>query len=257
MHLFLLPHQDDEAPVFFELERLAQAGQPIRVVYLTTGNPSPEPSPSRNAESVSVLSRLGVGAGSVVFLGDQLRIQDGLLQRHLDAAFEALVAMLQGTSTSITLHVPAWEGGHHDHDAAYLLGAALAQRWDCAANSHQFPYYHGYKLPGILFKVLDPIDLNGPTISDPIPWTKRIFYLRLLFTYRSQIGSWIGLGPFFVLHMLLRGTQNRQKLMVDRVCQKPHPSDLLYERRSFSSFPKFQSDTEEFSLKHLPELFKN
>lgn len=255
MHLFLLPHQDDEAPVFLELERLAREGQPIRIVYLTTGNPSTDPYPRRNAESLSVLSRLGVSPESVIFLGDRLRIQDAKLQLHLEAAFDALVDLIPA-SASIKICVPAWEGGHHDHDAAYLLGSALAQHWNCASGSHQFPYYHGYKLPGILFKVLDPIDLNGPAIIDPIPWAKRVLYLRLLFSYKSQIGSWVGLGPFFALHMLMRGTQIRQTLQIHRASQKPHTGEMLYERRSFSSFPAFQADTSAFSQKHLPEQFK-
>ena len=252
MHLFLLPHQDDEAPVFFEIERLAHEGLPVRIVYLTTGNASTEPYHRRNAESLAVLSRLGVPATSVVFLGDALRIQDGQLQKHLEAAFSELRSMVVDSS-QVSIHVPAWEGGHHDHDAAYMLGAALAQLWKCESSSFQFPFYHGYRLPSILFRVLNAIDLNGPVVADTIPWTKRLLYMRLLFTYKTQLGSWIGLGPFYVVHILLRGTQVRQKLSIDRVRHKPHEGNMLYERRSFCTYSKFQTDTAAFFETHLPK----
>jgi LmbE family N-acetylglucosaminyl deacetylase len=251
VHLFLFPHQDDESPVFFEIERLVQRGQPIRIFFLTTGRDSGKPHPARNAESLRVLSRLGVARDDVIFLGDAHEIPDGQLQKHLSVAFATVTNMVSG-HTVASLHVTAFEGGHQDHDAAYLLGTALAQQWNCLDNSFQFPYYHGNRLPGILFKVLDPLAANGPAVKDRIPWGKRLRYLGLLFSYRTQFTTWLGLGPFFLLHFILSGTQVRQHLSIDRVRQKPHEGSMFYERRAFSSYPQFQTDTAAFANQHLP-----
>lgn len=249
-HLFLLPHQDDETPVLLEIERLARAGEPLCIVYLTTGQRNGNACPVRNRESLEVLATLGVPSESLWFLGAELQIPDGQLQMHLSPAWESLQRRFSDTPPQ-SLHMPAWEGGHQDHDAAHLLAVTLAQQWGRLQESWQFPYYHGHKLIGILFKVLDPLAANGAAISDPIPFATRWRYLRLLLNYKSQRLSWVGLGPFFALHYAFYGTQVRQPVSVARLGEKPHPGAMLYERRSFSSYPDFEAATLEFRQQYL------
>jgi GlcNAc-PI de-N-acetylase len=243
--LFLFPHQDDEAPVFHAIKCLVQDARPVKILYLTTGQASTEPSSSRNQDSLRVLLRLGVRADQIHFLNQTVGFPDGQLQKHLQSCFDQVLRLLADEPVS-TIHMPAWEGGHQDHDAAHLLGLALAKRWGCTASSDQFPFYHGKGLPGILFRTLSPLPDNGPVISDAIPVKARWNYLRLLLEYRCQRTTWIGLGPFFILHYLLRGTQIRQPVSEHRVLQKPHEGLMLYERRHRSDFAHFQQDTRTF-----------
>lgn len=249
-HFFLFPHQDDETPVLLAIERLVREGQPVRIVYLTTGQPNGEACEVRNAESLHVLASLGIAASQVWFLGAEIGIPDGHLQKHLDPAWQALNRALNNAKPA-SFHMPAWEGGHQDHDAAHMLGVMLSKQWDCMEQSFQFPYYHGHRLKGILFKTLDPLALNGPPVSEAIPFWNRLKYLRLLMTYRSQLKTWIGLGPFFALHYLLRGTQIRQHITVARIHEKPHEGAMLYERRAFGSYELFLEDTRTFKTKYL------
>lgn len=250
MNLFLFPHQDDEVPVFHEIDKLVQSHQPMTIVYLTTGQATTDACERRNQESLRVLERLGVQASQVHFLGAQVGVADGSLHHHLEKLQAAVIDLVKGAKIS-NLYMPAWEGGHQDHDAAHVLGLSLANEWDCMAQSHQFPYYHGEGLKGILFKTLSPLPKNGQPKMEKISVLKRIKYLSLLLAYRSQAKTWVGLGPFFVLHYLFKGTQVLQGVSLSRVNEKPHPGPLLYERRLFCTFDRFQLETATFLRQHL------
>ena len=250
VHLFLFAHQDDEMPALWEIERLARQGQRLCLVYLTTGQASAQVCERRNHESLSVLQRVGVDASQVWFLGGEQGIPDGQLQQPLERAWQALVSRFEAQAPA-SLHLLAWEGGHQDHDASHLLGMALAQRYDRIEQSYQVPYYHGKDLPGILFKVLAPLTANGPDLTEAMPLSARWRYLRFLLAYRSQLTTWIGLGPFFLLHYLLPGTLVRQRLSRARLDEKPHPGPMLYERRGFSDYERFLADTAAFKALHL------
>lgn len=249
-HLFLFAHQDDEMPALWEIERLTRSGQRLCLVYLTTGQASPQGCERRNQESLTVLQRVGVDASQVWFLGAERGIPDGQLQQHLEPAWQALIHRFDHQAPA-SLHLLAWEGGHQDHDASHLLGMALAQRYERVEQSYQVPYYHGKDLPGILFKVLAPLTANGPSLTEAMPLTARWRYLRFLLVYRSQLTTWIGLGPFFLLHYLWRGTLVRQRLSRARIDEKPHPGPMLYERRGFGDYTRFVTDTAAFKASHL------
>ena len=58
------------------------------------------------------------------------------------------------------VYLPAWEGGHQDHDAGHLLGLSLAAP---GLRLRQFPLYQGAGLPGPFFRVMAPLPGNGPS----------------------------------------------------------------------------------------------
>ena len=76
--------------------------------------------------------------------------------------------------------VPAWEGGHPDHD---LLHAVAVQLLASARNRleivRQYPLYHGYRCYGPLFRVLSPLPENGPVERQVVGWRDRLRYVRL------------------------------------------------------------------------------
>jgi len=245
--VFLFAHQDDEFATFSALQMyLRQGVQPV-CVYLTDGGAGGQNIKRRNDESLTVMQALGVEPERVIFLGGDHGIPDGKLSAHLDEVFSRLLACLELViADAIHLYIPAWEGGHQDHDAAHLVGLALMKHKNLDKDVWQFSLYHGRSLPGILFKVLSPLKENGPSELIPSSLNERIRFLRFIFSYRSQLKTWIGLGPFVAFKLLFGRGQFRQPVSRDRCFERPHPGRLLYEKRGASVFEEFSQSAAGF-----------
>ncbi|TFW30401.1 PIG-L deacetylase family protein [Massilia horti] len=231
--LFLFAHQDDEFGVYARILECRRRGQRVACAYLTDGQTGRAGAARRNAESLAVLARLGVDAGEVAFAGGILGIGDARLAQHLPAAERWLQRWLERFGPIDSLHVPAWEGGHHDHDALHALAVTLAQRRGLVARTFQYPLYQASGLPGPLFRVLAPLAENGSATARRIPWGERLRLLRLCLSYPSQRATWIGLFPFVLLHYITRGVQSLQPVSPARLAQRPHAGPLYYEKRKF------------------------
>jgi len=246
MNLFLLPHQDDEMPMLNEIEQAFLAHNPADgplIVYLTQ-SPDRTIEQKREQESLKVLTSLGALKNNIYFLGKQERINDCSLIEHLDDALEAILTIINGHHIR-AIHVPAYEGGHPDHDAACILAASLRSQ-DPARRIFQYPYYHGKGLPGGLFRALSPLNENGPIEKKPLSFRKRLRYFSKIFSYPTQVITWIGLGPFLLIHYIFSGTQVSQGLASKRLQEKPHEGKLYYERRGFYQYAKFHEQAQNF-----------
>jgi LmbE family N-acetylglucosaminyl deacetylase len=231
--LFLFAHQDDEFGVFQRIAECRRRGQRVACAYLTDGVTATASAAQRNAESRAVLARLGVADADIAFAGEALGIGDARLPLHLDAAARWLDGWLDGFGSIDSLHVTAWEGGHHDHDALHALAVTLAARRGLLARTRQYSLYQAAGLPGPLFRVLAPLPQNGAVQAVRIAWRERLAFLGHCLSYPSQRGTWIGLFPFVLLHYLLRGTQALQPVDPARLDQRPHAGPLYYEKRRF------------------------
>lgn len=231
--LFLFAHQDDEFGVFERIAACRRRGLRVACAYLTDGATATAGAAQRNAESRAVLARLGVDGGDIAFAGERLGIGDARLPLCLDAAAHWLDGWLDGFAAIDSLHVTAWEGGHHDHDALHALAVTLAARRGLLARTWQYALYQAEGLPGPLFRVLAPLPQNGPVQATRIPWRERLAFLGHCLSYPSQRGTWLGLFPFVLLHYLLRGTQALQPVDPARLGQRPHAGPLYYEKRRF------------------------
>jgi LmbE family N-acetylglucosaminyl deacetylase len=231
--LFLFAHQDDEFGVFQRIADCRRQGLRVACAYLTDGVTTTADSARRNAESRAVLARLGVDAADIAFAGEALGIGDARLPLHLDAAARWIGNWLDGFGDIDSLHVTAWEGGHHDHDALHALAVVAAQQRGLLGRTWQYSLYQAAGLPGPLFRVLAPLPDNGPARTWALPWAARRAYLRHCLSYPSQRGTWVGLFPFVLLHYLLHGTQALQPVDPARLAQRPHPGPLYYEKRRF------------------------
>jgi LmbE family N-acetylglucosaminyl deacetylase len=129
--LFLFAHQDDEFGVFQRIADCRARGLRVACVYFTDGATASATAAQRNLESLAVLQRLGVERGEVHFAGQQLGIGDAQLPQHLPRAARWLEHWLDGYAHVDSLHVTAWEGGHHDHDALHALAVTVAARRGC------------------------------------------------------------------------------------------------------------------------------
>jgi LmbE family N-acetylglucosaminyl deacetylase len=242
--LFLFAHQDDEFGVFHVIDACRRRGQRVVCAYLTRGVDGV--APRRNAESVRVLARLGVSRDDIVFAGDELGIDDATLYTALERADGWIERWFSSFEAIDTIHVLAWEGGHHDHDALHALAAQVADRLGLLPRLRQFPLYNGFRCPGPLFRVLAPLAANGPVESFPIPLSRRVVHLRLCLQYPSQWKTWTGLFPFVLFHYIVSGRQTLQAVRLDRIEERPHAGRLYYEQRNFCRWERLQERLREW-----------
>ena len=239
--LFLFAHQDDEFGVYQRILECRRRGLRVACAYLTDGRTATATAERRNRESLAVLARLGVAPEDIHFAGSELGIGDARLPQHLPAAAAWIGRWLDGFALVDTLHVTAWEGGHHDHDALHALAVLLAEERGLLPRTWQFSLYQAKALPGPLFRVLAPLPENGPPVTIDIPWGCRLRHLRACLSYPSQRTTWIGLFPFVLKHYLLRGVEQLQPVAPRRLGERPHAGALYYEKRQFFSWPQMQA----------------
>jgi len=249
--LFLFAHQDDEFGVFQRILDARRRGLRVACAYLTDGATGSVSAAQRNAESRAVLSRLGVDENDIVFAGEQLGIGDGRLPLHLKPAARWIETWLDSFADIDALHVPAWEGGHHDHDALHALAVLLAERRGLLDRTWQYALYQAGGLPGPLFRVLAPLPQNGAPQAWTITWRDRRTFLRHCLSYPSQRVTWIGLFPFVLLHYLLRGVQTLQPVTAARLRERPHEGPLYYEKRKFFSWERMHEQLRQWR----PDVF--
>jgi len=241
--LFLFAHNDDEFFVLPRLERECAQGHKVICVYTTDGAAYGESPDRRLGESKSVLCPRGVSDQDIIPLGAQLGIRDGSSYRAVDGLWEQLQVSLQNKRFS-RVYVPAWEGGHADHDAAHLLGCALARVHGCEVI--EFSLYNGFGSIGPLFRRMSLIPLEGDdefervTLADSISWA---FEAR---RYPSQRRAFIGLLPFCLPQILLRRSLPLRRVERREYRCRPHSGRLFYEVRFKVPYEEFDSATRGF-----------
>lgn len=244
--LFLFAHQDDEFGVFQKILDEQRLGRRVYCVYLTDGAFDGQSSLRRNRESIAVLTKLGVQVEDIIFAGHQLFIPDGGLPDHMEVAADWLANWLVSHQIVASLYLPAWEGGHHDHDALHAIGVIVAEEASLIKVVRQFSLYNGYKCTGPLFRVFLPLQMNGEFEVTNIPWINRLRFLRYCLSYPSQMTTWVGLFPFALLHYVFYGTQVLQSISRERIRHRPHSEPLYYERRKFYTWEKMVKRLHEF-----------
>jgi LmbE family N-acetylglucosaminyl deacetylase len=251
--LFLFAHQDDEFGVFQKIIDERKKGHRVCCAYLTDGGfggVSPE---RRNLESLFVLQQLGVKKQDIFFAGHAMEIPDARLHEHLELAANWIREWLVSYSKVVTICVPAWEGGHHDHDVLHAITVSLAEGRGILECVRQFSLYNSYGCAGPLFSVLKPLPMNGVVEEVRIPWKHRLYFLRYCLCYPSQAVTWLGIFPFVVLHYLSSGKQMLQPVSFDRLLDRPHDGVLYYEKRGFFSWGKMETCLSEWRSKGLFE----
>lgn len=233
--LFVFAHQDDEFGCYAAIADAVAAGERVLCVFVTDGALGGDPV-RRDAESRAVLTALGVDASDLHFVGVPNGIRDGKLYESLPAVARVLGEWFDRVPAGSRIHVPAWEGGHHDHDALHAVAVLLLHDRGRLADARQFSLYNAHRRPGPLFRVLSPLLANGPIERRPLRWRERRRHLRDCLRYPTQRTTWLGLFPFVLWHMLWRGSAALQPVSVARVHERPHPGRLYYEKRGFLGY---------------------
>jgi LmbE family N-acetylglucosaminyl deacetylase len=239
--LFLFAHQDDEFGVYYEIEEMIAKNKCVLCMYLTNGGYGNASIEDRNQDSTDVLVKLGVRKENIHFIGSRLSIEDSKLCFSLWTAILEVDQLLKKNSID-TLYCPAWEGGHPDHDALYIIAMILIKlRRLERGNQWQYFLYNSEKLPYTFFRVLRPLKLTEKIFSRKIPIKKRLIYLSYCASYRSQIKTWIGLFPFVALHYIFDGNQYLLPIKLFNFILRPHKGALYYEKRAFITWGQFKT----------------
>ncbi len=241
--LIVLAHPDDEFCLFPWIEQNLMAGGEVHAVYLTDGGWGGQSVQRRQLESLRVLRKLGLEDRQVHFLGAEIKAPDGGLHLHMPVVAEALFRLVDVLQPA-EMMLPAWEGGHQDHDAAHLLGCLAVQR--SKSRGWEYCLYHGYKLRGPVFNLLSFIDRAAIVEEIESAWGSRIRYVGLCLQYRSQWKSFVGLLPLYAFRLLRSRAFKRRSVDYALTSERPHSGLLLYERRAGPSWSDFAMATRDF-----------
>jgi len=242
--LCVFAHQDDEYGVATRITRERRAGRRVICAFLTDGAAS-VPSSVRDAESRSVLTRVGVDESDILFLGSQHDIPDGSLVEHLEAAFHILDRAVRERDIGEVVTL-AWEGGHQDHDAAHLVAVAFAQKRGLPCR--EFPLYRGNRY-GNLFRVLSPIRDSGARTKLGLGEAFRASMLA--WRYRSQRRTWAGLWAESFLKLVVLRREVLDEVDPKRLVEPPHARPLFYERRFHFPWERFAAAARPFIESHI------
>jgi N-acetylglucosamine malate deacetylase 1 len=247
--LFLLAHPDDEFACSMHIRDARRRGLEVHCVYLTDGAFGGQSARLRMEETTCALALLGIEPSSIHFLGSEHELPDGSLHAHMGSALTGLSALFDRIGEFESIYLPAWEGGHQDHDATHLIGTVAARRHG-VADMRQFPLYNGAGLPGPFFNVLSPLPTNGVVDAYSADLGERLLAIRLCLVHRSQWRSWVGLLPLFAWKMLFGGRFPIQRVDSARRLEPAHPGRLLYERRGALDAEAFFAEAREFLRKN-------
>jgi len=245
--IFIFPHQDDEFGIFYLLKLAIQTSEKIYCIFLTKSPKGDVQTTLRNTESKDVLNRLGVPDESILFLGNSLEIVDGLLVDKMSVLASWVSTFLINTPQISDIYVPAWEGGHPDHDATNVVILHVVKALGKKIRLWQYPLYNGKDCWGKMFSVLKSLPENGGRHEHRIPWSMRIEFLILCMRYRSQWKSWVGLWLPVAYKYLTSGEQSIQELISRKFDRPPHAGILYYERRKFSTWVNVKNKIELFT----------
>jgi LmbE family N-acetylglucosaminyl deacetylase len=223
--LLLLPHPDDEVVgCAAAIGRLRARGVRFFALYLTTGVPAPEGDwPWRRPHHTTRVERrreeaqraaVALGIEPVTFCSWPAR----QLRAHLHEA-RILTRALIAEHAADCLWVPAYEGGHQDHDAASFLGSTLAHERLVV----EFAEYNAW--PGARAQAFPvPAGTENTIVLSPAEVAHK---RKLLEIYRSERGN--------LRHVRCRREALRLQLPYD-YGRPAHAGRLFYQRFQWVPF---------------------
>jgi len=235
--LFLFAHHDDEIFISATLQLLAGRGD-VSAAWMTRGGLH---GGKREAESRRAMDVLGVHPQRLHFF----RLADGRVLDYVDEVINRLTRLIEKLKPA-SVFVPAFEGGHPDHDAVQLAAVEAIRRgvFDSSGDSHgpqlyEFPLYN--RRAARILSVGEFIPDTTPTLRTTVKLRDRLIRRKLMITFRSQrliVWPLSGLkgGPMM---MHLKGEPYR-RVPADRdYTVRPHPGRLAYEFYTPVRFARF------------------
>ena len=232
--VFVFAHQDDEIGAAPWIEKEVRDDNRVSCVFLTDGARR-TCTGVRDAESIGVLSRIGVRSEDVSFLLAADRIPDNELNKNLSRASQALERWLDARAPDVgRMYSLAWEGGHPDHDAAHILTLLSAQRRRID-DAWQFSLYNGRRCR-TFFRVLSQLPARADARELRYDLRDGWRYAVLCWSFPSQRRTWLGLFPELFFRRVFLRREFIVRFDVDRALERPHEGPLLYERMFGTSY---------------------
>lgn len=218
--LILAPHPDDEVVgADAAIARARAAGSRVLVAFLTTGVPArallwPW---ARRGHPARVARRLGEAHAAAADSGVTIVRQSELATRELKSAIPETLAAVRELLTDEavdTVWVPAYEGGHQDHDVANFIGSRLTVLCDV----FEFAEYHNAtgRTSNNAF-----ISHSGDELVLELSAAEQVAKTRRLGLYRSERGN---LGYVTVTHERFRPLARYD------YANPPHEGKMFYQR---------------------------
>ena len=236
--VFVFAHNDDEIFINARIRYLVAAGRKVEALWLTSGLLAPSPE-IRRQESRAAMGRLGVPDHALTFWD----YPDLRTLGHLEDIVSGIASYLECRSIA-EVYVPAYEGGHPDHDVANFAVSHAAARIRLSAPIYEFPINNGSRgrrqLLGSFIADSLPIIRTAPRPDDRQMWADlwrchrtQYRYLRLPMVLCLDRRRWSSGEPY-------RALPHHDYL------SPPHPGRLGYETALGIPFTRFRSAVREF-----------
>jgi GlcNAc-PI de-N-acetylase len=251
MILFFFPHQDDEFFIYPLIENAILEKEELRVYYLTNGRYKNFSSEIRKKESISALTAIGCAPSSIFMLGHEKEISDGQIIYNLDLIYKLLNSIFSevGVTKLSKIIVPAWEGGHHDHDALNFIVKFVALKHNCLGLVNEFYLYNSNDIKKPFFRVMAPIN-RDKLVKYGFSQTTSFRMLISSFNYKSQYITFLGLLPQALYTILFKKEIELSYCKDLWPLKKPHIGKVLYERRGRFEFNVLMNLINEFLKKN-------
>lgn len=236
--VYILAHFDDEYCALPMIWRATREGLAQRFVYLADYRDAAL-GERRLAETRRFLDRQGIAAQAILPLGLGTGAFDQTLHGSVDRLYPKLSQALAGMGPITRLVVPAWEGGHMDHDACAFMAVRLAAQIG-GPQIRQFTLYNGPGLPGPLLRGGAPLAENGEKRAIRLTAGEWLRWMAAVRAFPSQAYAWSGIWPAMFAGLLVRGF-SWQVLAADRVEARPHAGPLFYERMFRTPYAEVRS----------------
>ncbi len=219
--MFVFAHQDDEIGYFCLISRLVRDRTPLKMIWITDGAYS-VPAEVRREETKAALGMIGVDSECFEFWD----YPDGASIKYSVEIVDRLTERMREISPA-EVYVPAYEGGHPDHDFAHFSAVIAASRLERSPLVFEAPLYNKYKALFVSFNRFIPA--STPTVYTPMGREDVIMKFRGMLKYKSQF--WITTFPLLLFgwpRLLERGEPYRRVPERDYL-KPPHEGKLYYE----------------------------
>jgi len=222
--LFVLAHHDDEVFCAGHIHRALAGGARVLMLWATAGGLAPAG------------RRLGEGARvrDLLRLPDEnvrdLELPDRAAVRHVAAIAAAADALLGPTDDAdVAVFVPAFEGGHPDHDAVNLA-VALLRAGRPGLTAFEFPLYRRGRF-GLTVQARRPPAGRSPRPFAVLDLDEDALALRRRLTVANASQRWLSLIPLLTLARWAgRGrAEPARPLPAHDYTRPPQRRPLLYE----------------------------
>lgn len=225
--LVLLAHPDDEVLMSGIIQRRVDDGVPVHLAWLTSGDLFGKGN-LREKELASAAELLSIPSDHRYLF----RLPDMGLVRNLGQVFACVTELVSRLEPS-HVFVPAYEGGHPDHDALNFVAYLVWRKMEHSFSLLEFPLYNG---TGPFFFFWLRVNSFVPGTAQPQAHVLNAEEInlksQLLRIYNSQPRSMLPIKCTHLWRQLSRSAvEPYARIPEDRSYQiRPHTGPLFYER---------------------------